>query len=124
MTSLVLFGGVVSLSYSIWVAFTWRRVRGTVVGYDSKASDGGQVFHRPVLSFQLENGKRTEATSTMGWWRRKLRVGAEVTLRYHPSDTKRIEIQTLGDMLSISATFFVLGGIFATVLYFQLFAMN
>lgn len=64
--------------------------RGTVVGETTSSTREGVRLHHPKVRFRLPTGHDVETVSERGRVIRRVRVGDQVDVRYHPDDPYRM----------------------------------
>ncbi len=107
--------GFICLALAAWLA--WRRFRafffgnitsGRVYSHEKRIIDDATSYH-PVIVFTDANGQQHQFTSVAGNARAKPIEGAEVRVRYLPSNPKIAYISTFLHMWAASLALVVLG---------------
>ncbi len=92
---MIALAGVGFLCHAIWRIGRWPKVPAKVVFYWIRRNEdesSGHPFYHAVVRFETLDGQETTAVSHCGSWRRKWELGADVHVRYCPTEPHEAEI--------------------------------
>ncbi len=110
---------IVAFARSMWIIRKWELCSAEIVDYEEAQAEEGGTMHHPKFIINCDESTPSPMISNWGSWRRPWAIGTNVKVRVHPTDKHRAEIQCFANLFGISATFFAMGMIVGSVLYFS-----